>query len=153
MLNSIQARTLAAMLCAVLITAALSEWLSYRSARQILVQESSRTLRITADAKKQELLLNFKRQQDRALAFLENNLIDCLEVRDVRCVRINLANFAAGEQATGALVMLRGGKQITIGDAQDLLPADKERSVRLETAMRRYVVFAHSAKTNADIVL
>lgn len=156
MLKSIQSRTLAALLLAVVVTALLSAWLSYRSAKQILLQEAVRALRITADAKKEELLLTLKRQEDRSAGFLENNLIDCLEIRDVRCVRMNLDNFAAGEGASGAVVRLHGGRQVAVGKADGLL-SDPDRShVRFETTRGvegTYALFAHSEKAGADIGL
>jgi signal transduction histidine kinase len=153
MLNSIQSRTLAALLVAVLTTAAVSEWLSYRSAKQMLVNESARMLRITADAKKEELLLNFRRQQDRALAFLENNLLDCIEVRDIRCVRVNLNNFAKAEEAIGAMVITHGGKKIAVGNTTGLSPLKDATHVQFENAERTYIVVAHSEVARSDIAL
>jgi signal transduction histidine kinase len=156
MRNSIQSRTLAALLLAVLVTAALSASLSYRSAKQILAQESLRTLRVTSDSKKEELLLTLKRQEDRALAFLENNLIDCLEVRDVRCVRVNLDNFRAAEQATGAVVRLHGSRKISVGDAAGLMEGPDHSSILFEPArgsQHSYLLYAHSDKTSADIAM
>lgn len=156
MRNSIQSRTLAALLLTVLVTALLSAALSYRSAKQLIVQESMRTLRVTADGKKEELLLTLKRQEDRALAFLENNLIDCLEVRDVRCVRVNLETFRASEQATGAVVRLHKGRKISVGDASGLMDGPDESYVRFEKARnshREYMLYAHSEAAAADIAL
>jgi signal transduction histidine kinase len=156
MLKSIQSRTLAALLLAVLVTAFLSAWLSYRSAKEMLVQESVRALRIAADAKKEELLLTVKRQEDRALAFLENNLIDCLEIRDVRCVKVNLGNFASAEQALGAMAGVHGGRKISVGQASGLTDLPDRGSVLLEAerdGRRTYIIYAHSDTANADIAV
>ena len=153
MLNSIQSRTLAALLLAVLLTAALSEWLSYRSARQMLVEQGLRMLRITADAKKQELLLNFQRQHDGAVAFLENNLLDCIEVHDLGCVKVNLAHFASAERAVGAMVKADGVKKVEFGNAPSLEPTREKMQVRLEPGGSTYVLVAHSDKAQADIAL
>jgi len=147
---------LAALLLAVLVTALLSAALSYRSAKQILAQEAVRTLRVTSDSKKEELLLTLKRQEDRALAFLENNLIDCLEVRDVRCVRVNLDHFRIGEQATGAAVRSHKGRKISVGDAVGLMEDSEGSNLRFESSMggrRSYVLNAHSENLNADITM
>jgi signal transduction histidine kinase len=147
---------LAALLLTVLVTALLSAALSYRSAKQIIVQESMRTLRVTADGKKEELLLTLKRQEDRALAFLENNLIECLEVRDVRCVRVNLETFRAGEQATGAVARIHKGRKVTVGDASGLMDGPDESYVMFENARsshREYMLYAHSDKAAADIAM
>lgn len=156
MLRSIQSRTLAALLLAVLVTAFLSAWLSYRSAKEILVQESVRALRITADAKKEELLLTVKRQEDRALTFLENNLVDCLEIHDLRCVKVNLDTFASGEQALGAMAGLHGSRKMTVGQAGGLGDLPDDKSVLLEperNGRRAYTIYVHSAKANADIAM
>lgn len=156
MRNSIQSRTLAALLLAVLVTALLSAAFSYRSAKEILAQESLRTLRVISDSKKEELLLTFKRQEDHARAFLENNLIDCLEVRDVRCVRVNLGNFMASEQATGAVVRLHKGRQISIGDAQGLMDGPDQSNVQFEPPRNQqssYRLYSHSETALADIAL
>lgn len=153
MLNSIQSRTLAALLLAVLVTAALSEWLSYRSAKEMLRQQAMRMLRITTDAKKQELLLNFKRQQDAAVALLENNLLDCIEVHDIGCVRVNLAHFAAAEQALGAMVKPDGLKKINFARAEGLNVSGAGMQVRFEPGGNTYVLMAHSEKAQADIAL
>jgi signal transduction histidine kinase len=156
MRNSIQSRTLAALLLAVLVTALLSAALSYRSAKQILAQESLRTLRVTSDGKKEELLLTLRSQQERALAFLENNLIDCLDVHDVRCVRVNLDNFRASEQGTGAVVRLHQRRGIAVGDATGLMDGPDQSSVRFEGSRaggRSYALFAHSERVGADIAL
>ena len=152
MFNSIQSRTLAALLLAVLLTAALGEWLSYRSAKQMLVEQGMRMLRITADAKKQELLLNFKRQQDGALAFLENNLLDCIEVHDLGCVKVNLDHFASAEQAVGAMVKA-DGKKVAVGKAEGLDATGDKMQVRFEPGGSTYVLVAHSDKAQADIAL
>jgi signal transduction histidine kinase len=147
---------LAALLLAVLVTALLSAAFSYRSAKQILAQESLRTLRVTSDSKKEELLLTVKRQEDHALAFLENNLIDCLEVRDVHCVRVNLGNFMASEQATGAVVRLHKRRTITVGDAQGLMDGPDQSNVKFESPRNHqssYRLYGHSESTSADIAL
>jgi signal transduction histidine kinase len=156
MLKSIQSRTLAALLLAVLVTAFLSAWLSYRSAKEMLVQESVRALRIAADAKKEELVLTIKRQEDRAQAFLDNNLIECLEIHDVRCVRMNLDYFAAGEQAVGAMVRVHGGKEIMARQGAGLGALPDLTSVVLEPKkgeQRTYAIYVHSNKTSADIAM
>ena len=156
MRNSIQSRTLAALLLAVLVTALLSAAFSYRSAKEILAQESLRTLRVISDGKKEELLLTFKRQDDHARAFLENNLIDCLEVRDVRCVRVNLGNFMASEQAMGAVVRLHKGRLISVGEAQGLMDGPDQSNVQFESppnGQRSYRLYSHSQAALADIAL
>jgi PAS domain S-box-containing protein len=114
-------------LLVVLATASLGS-IAYRTSRDIMVREAIREVGITANARKDLLVLLLTQQRTRAAALFKTADLSC-DNTEIWCLRRLLKDFVATEGASAARLVYRGAPPVTVGKGAAILataatPAD-----------------------------